>query len=214
MDEETTLIDSNTRNEKIKKFILTNKSKLILGIAVLVLSIILLFIFKEFNKKKRIRISNNFNTSIIQYDLNKKKDIHQDLSKIIYEKDPTYSPLALYFIIDNKLIEDQKKINEYFDILINETSLEKEIKNLIIYKKALFNANNIDEIKLLNILNPIINSESVWKSHALYLVAEYFYSNGEKKKSQEFFEKIVTLDNPNPDIINKAKKRLTRDLSD
>ena len=81
-------------------------------------------------------------------------------------------------------------------------------------KKALFNADQINEIELLNILNPLLNSDSVWKSHALYLVAEFFYSKGEKQKSKDFFEKIVSTENSNTDILTSAKRRLNRDLSD
>jgi hypothetical protein len=48
------------------------------------------------------------------------------------------------------------------------------------------------EVDLLNILNPIINSDSVWKSHALYLMAEFFYDKSEKQKAKEFFNQILT----------------------
>ena len=106
------------------------------------------------------------------------------------------------------------KINSLFDILINKTSLDSEIKHLIIYKKALYNADTINEGKILEILNPIINSKSVWKSHALYLMAEYFYSKGEKQKSKEFFSQIITLENANLDILKETQKRLNRDLSE
>ena len=122
--------------------------------------------------------------------------------------------MALYFLIDKKLVEDKNEVNNLFDILINIKSLEKEIKDLIILKKALFNADEINELKLLKILNPIINSESVWKSHALYLVAEYFYDKGEIQKSKDFFQQIILIDNPNLEIKIKAQKRLNRDLSD
>ena len=105
--------------------------------------------------------------------------------EIINEKDPTYSPLSLYFIIDNELISDQKQINGLFDILIDQTSLDDEIKNLVIYKKALFNADQSSEGDLLNLLNPLINSKSVWKSHALYLMAEYFYAKDQNQKAKE-----------------------------
>jgi hypothetical protein len=105
-------------------------------------------------------------------------------------------------------------MNELFDIVINETSLEKEIKNLIIYKKGLYNADNASENELLKILGSLLNSESIWSSHALYLMAEYFYSKKELQKSKEFFNKIINLDNYNKDIKIKAQKRLTRDLSD
>ena len=101
-----------------------------------------------------------------------------------------------------------------FDVLIKKTSLDKEIKNLIIYKKALFNADFANESDLLNILNPLINSQSVWKSHALYLMAEYFYSKDQKQKSKEFFNQIINLENSNQDIKLQSQKRLNRDLSE
>ena len=103
---------------------------------------------------------------------------------------------------------------EDFDILIKNTSLDEEIKNLIIYKKALFNADQAEEGVLLNILNPLINSKSVWKSHALYLMAEYFYSKDQKQKAKEFFNQIISLENSNSDIKLEAEKRLNRDLSE
>jgi hypothetical protein len=145
---------------------------------------------------------------------NTKGSTVQKLVEIINEQDPTYSPLSLYFIIDNKLVSNQTEINSYFDILIEKTSLDKEIKNLIIYKKALFNADQAQESDLLNILNPLINSDSVWKSHALYLMAEYFYSKDQKQKSKEFFNQIISLENSNSDIKLQAEKRLNRDLSE
>ena len=98
--------------------------------------------------------------------------------------------------------------------MINDTSLDSEINNLIIYKKALYNADNAQEGDLLNILNPLINSKSVWKSHSLYLMAEYFYANNQKQKAKEFFNQIIALENSNPDIRRQAEKRLNRDLSE
>ena len=63
-------------------------------------------------------------------------------------------------------------------------------------------------------LKPIINTNSVWKSHALYLIAEYFYSKGEKQKSMEFFNQINSLENANQDLKIESQKRLNRDLSE
>ena len=134
--------------------------------------------------------------------------------EIINQKDPTYSPLSLYFIIDNNLVDDQAKINSLFDVLIKNTSLDNEIKNLIVFKKALYNADYVKENDLLNLLNPLINSNSVWKSHALYLTAEYFYAKNQKEKAKEFFNQIIFLENSNPDLRLQAEKRLNRDLSE
>ena len=214
MDEDTSIIDSKTRNEKIKNFLVNNKKILISLIIVFVILIISFYSYQIYLDKKREDISNKYNSAIIEYDISNKSKIISILKDIINAKDETYSPLALYFIIDNNLIDNKKEINDLFDILIDRTSLELEIKNLIIYKKALFNADQVDEIELLNILNPLINSKSVWKSHALYLVAEFFYSKDEKQKSRDFFEKIVSTENSNTDILTRAKRRLNRDLSD
>jgi len=214
MDEDLAIINSNTRNEKIKNFFINNKKKFIIILSTLVLLSISYFGYNELKEKKKIDLSNLYNATIIEYSENNKDLTLNKLTDIINKKDPTYSPLSLYFIIDNELILDQKKINEFFDILINKVTLEKEVKNLIIYKKALFNADSASEKDLLDILKPIINSESIWKSHALYLLGEYFYSKNEKQKSKEFYNQIVTLDNANQDLKIIAQKRLNRDLSE
>jgi hypothetical protein len=172
------------------------------------------FSFEKYQTKKKKEISNKFNSTTISYSEKTKELTAKKLVEIINEQDPTYSPLALYFIIDNQLISNDSEINSYFDILIDEISMDKEIKNLVIYKKALFNADQAQESELLNMLNPLIKSESVWKSHALYLMAEYFYSKDQKQKSKEFFNQIVSLENSNSDIKLQAEKRLNRDLSD
>ena len=214
MDEDISIINTNTRNEKIKNFFIQNKKKLVLGITTILLFLIGYFSLGEYKKKQKIKISDTYNSIIIDYSKNNKEKTAQNLIELINKKDPTYSPLSLYFLIDNNLINEKKKINDLFNVVIEEISLDKEIKNLNIYKKALYNADNSDENDLLKILNPIIKSESVWKSHALYLMAEYFYSKDQKQKSKEFFNQIMTLENPNTDIKTQAQKRLNRDLSD
>ena len=214
MDEDIAIIDSNTRKEKVKNFFLKNKIILISLISLIILSLVIYFGYGEYSKKKKIEISDFYNSTTMYYSDQNKEDTVSKLIKIINEKDPTYSPLSLYFIIDNNLVSDRSKINELFDILIKEISLDKEIKNLIIYKKALFNADEIDENNLLDMLNPLINSESIWKSHALYILAEYFYEKNEKQKSKEFFNNIINTKNVNQNILKEAQKRLSRDLSD
>tara|TARA_B100000427_G_scaffold244486_1_gene207485 strand:- start:1519 stop:2163 length:645 start_codon:yes stop_codon:yes gene_type:complete len=214
MDEDIAIIDKNTRNERIKNFILKNKKSLISFISVIILFFVSFFVYEEYKDKKKIEISDQYNSLIIEFS-NKNKELTKNgLVELVNKKDPTYSPLSLYFIIDNLLITEQSKVNELFDTVIKETSLDKEIKNLIIYKKALFNADNSSENQLMEILSPVINSESIWKSHALYLMAEYFYSKDENQKSKEFFNQIISLENANQDLKIEAQKRLNRDLSE
>ena len=214
MDEDLSIINTNTRNEKIKNFFVNNKSKLISGIIILIIIIAGVFSYDKYLINKKKEISDKFNSITIDYSEKTKDKTTDSLIEIINKKDPTYSPLSLYFIIDNNLVTDQSKINLLFDVLINDTSIDSEIKNLIIYKKALYNADNAQESDLLNILNPLINSESVWKSHSLYLMAEYFYANNQKQKAKEFFNQILTLENSNIDLRLQAEKRLNRDLSE
>ena len=214
MDEDISIINTNTRNEKIKNFFIQNKKKIIAGLVVFTILLISYFAFGEYQDSKKIKISNSFNSITLNYSESNKEKTAKDLIQLVNEKNSTYSPLSLYFIIDNELISEKNTINELFDIIIDEISLDKEIKNLNIYKKALYNADDSNESDLLNILNPLIKSESVWKSHALYLMAEFFYSKNEKQKSKEFFNQILNLDNANQEIQLEARKRLSRDLSE
>ena len=214
MDEDISIINSNTRNEKIKNFYQKNKNLLISLSIVLIVILIIGYGYDRYKTNQKNEISNQFNTTTLEYSENTKDNTVNSLLEIINKKDPTYSPLSLYFIIDNRLISDRDKINSLFDILIKKTSLDLEMKNLVILKKALFNADYIQENDLLNILNPLINSKSVWKSHALYLMAEYFYSKDQKQKSKEFFNQIISSENANPDIKLQTEKRLNRDLSE
>ena len=214
MDEDVSIINTNTRNEKIKNFFVNNKNKLIFGIIIILVGIVAVYGFDKYQTNKKQQISDNYNLITIEYSENNKEKTTNKLIEIVNAKDPTYSPLSLYFIIDNKLILDQDQINSFFDILINQTALDNEIKNLVIYKKALYNADQSSEGDLLSTLNPLINSKSVWKSHALYLMAEYFYAKEQNQKAKEFFNQIISSENPNPDIRLQAEKRLKRDFSE
>ena len=214
MDEEISIINEKTRNEKIKNFFVKNKRLLLLTISSLVIIVLGFYSFQAFKESQREQLSDTYNSAVIKFNEGDRNNALLIMKKVIENRDATYSPLALYFLIDNNLLENQNETNDLFDILIDKTSLEKEIKNLIIYKKALFNANFSNENQLLDILKPLLNSKSVWKSHALYLIAEYFYSKNEKQKSKEFFNEILNTENANQDLIKEAQKRLNRDLSD
>ena len=214
MDEEITIIDSNTRNEKIKNFFINNMKSIIVGFSIILIIIIGYLSIKEMKERNKLKLANQFNIITINFKKEDKQTTIDQLINLINENDATYSPLALYFLIDNNLTNDNNEINGLFDEVINKTKLDKEIKNLIIYKKALFNSDSSSENDLLKILNPIINSESVWKSHSLYLIAEYFYSKNEKEKAKEFFNQILQLTNANKDIKIESQKRLNRDLGE
>ena len=214
MDEEIAIIETNTRNERIKNFFVNNKKKIIIILSIIILFVLSIFAYYEFKDKKNKNLAEKYNNIIINFDTLNNEKIRDQLVDIINEKNSTYSPLALYFIIDNELKFSNKEINNFFDILINQVSLDKEIKNLIIFKKALFSSEYESENNLLKILNPILNSDSVWKSHALYLMAEYFFEKEQKQKAKEFYEQILNYKNSNEKIILETQKRLKRDFSE
>ncbi|SMF78283.1 tetratricopeptide repeat protein [Candidatus Pelagibacter sp. HIMB1321] len=214
MDEETAIINSNTRNEKIRNFFVNNKKTLLTFVVIIIAILFGYFANEEYKENKKLEISDQYNSAVTKYSEENKEITKNSLVDLVYKNDSTYSPLSLYFIIDNKLITGKSEINDLFDNIIEEVSLDKEIKNLIIYKKALYNADSSEENELLEILKPITNSESIWKAQALYLIAEYFYSKDEKQKSKEFFNQIILIDNANQYLKTEAQKRLNRDLSE
>tara|TARA_Y100000590_G_scaffold18302_1_gene21820 strand:- start:89 stop:733 length:645 start_codon:yes stop_codon:yes gene_type:complete len=213
MDEDTAIINTNTRNQKIKNFFISNKKNIIIFVSIIIFIFFGYFAYDEVKKRNKAKLADQYSYLTINFLTGNKTNIGKELIKIVESKDKTYSPLALYFLLDNNIIVKEEKINKLFDILINDTNLENEIKNLIIYKKALYNSDFETESNLLKILNPIINSESMWKSHALFLMAEYFFSKGEKQKSKGFFEQIIDLKDANSHIKLKAQKRIRSDFN-
>ena len=214
MDQEVEIINSETRKEKIKNFIINKKNTIISILIFFVLILFGFFIYQEYLEKNRVKLANKYNALIIEYENGNESNILNSMKEIIKDKDRTYSPLAFYYLLDNNLITSQEEINTYFDIIINEIGLDNENKNLTIFKKGLFNSEFANENELLNILNPVIKSDSIWKPHALYLMAEYYFSKNEKQKSKEFLEKLISLENINDKIKLEAQKRLRSDLSE
>ena len=214
MDQEVEIINTETRKEKIKNFIINKKNTIISILVFFVLILFGYFIYQEYLERNRVKLANKYNSLIIEYENGNESNILNSMKEIIKDKDRTYSPLAFYYLLDNNLITSQEEINTYFDIIINEIGLDKENKNLTIFKKGLFNSEFANENELLNILNPVIKSDSIWKPHALYLMAEYYFSKNEKQKSKEFLEKLVSLENINDKIKLEAQKRLRSDLSE
>ncbi|MDB2601168.1 hypothetical protein N9Y30_00340 [Candidatus Pelagibacter bacterium] len=214
MDEEITIIDTNARNERIKNFFINNKKKLIIIISIILVIIIGYLSFENSKEKNKIKLANQYNLALIDLNSENKQKTIDEMVNVVKSNDATYSPLALYHLLDNNLIENNDEINILFNELIENTKLDNEIKNLIIYKKALFNSDFVSENELLQILNPVINSESIWKSHALHLLAEFFYSKDEKQKAKEFFNQIIILPNANGTIKTDSQKRLNRDLGE
>ena len=213
MSEDIEIINQNTRIEKIKNFFSNNFKKIIGSLVSILLLLFSYFGYQEYEKREKLEIAETYNQiTLKEITIQNSNDIEQ-LVKIIKKKDPIYSALSLYFIIENNLVNDQKEINNFFDMVI-KSQKEKEIKNLIIYKKAMYNADIASENELLDILNPLLKSQSVWKSHALLLMADYFEHNNNLLKSKDFLKEIVNSEVANNEIRVEAERRLKRKFGD
>ena len=109
MEEDISIINSNTRQEKVRNFFVNNKIKIISTIVILVVILVGAYSFNSYKINKKKEISNKFNLTTLAYSENTKEKTIQNLVEIINEQDPTYSTLSLYFIIDNKLISNKVK---------------------------------------------------------------------------------------------------------
>ena len=213
MDEDIAIINRNTKISLVKNFFKNNIKKIIILIVIILIILITLFVFDEFKKRNKKKLTKVYNSIIFNRDNYSNKEIEDNLTEIINEKVDTYSALALYYLIDNKIINDSTKIGNLFDKVIS-INTDIELKNLVIFKKALYFSDKYSENEMLKILNPVINSESIWKQHSLLLMGDYYFHKKEFVKSKEFFNMITELNNVNPKIKIDVEKRLNRDFSE
>jgi len=213
MSEDIEIINQNTRIEKIKIFFKNNFKKLIVLLILILIVLFSYFGYQEYKKRLKLEIAETYNQITLKEVTTENTNDIEQLIEIIKTKDSTYSALSLYFIIEKDLINDRKKINSFFDLVINSQE-EKEIRNLIIYKKAIYNADIKSENELLEILNPILRSNSIWKSHALMLMADFFENKNNLMKSKDFLKEITNSKTASNEIRVEAERRLKRNFSD
>ena len=215
MEEEIQIINENAKKEKIKNFFVKNSKYLIFSISAIIILILAYFVYVEINSRNQSKLAEEYNYIVNNFNnLQNSEQSTERLIRIVEKKNSTYSPLSLYFILDNELVTEKNEINKYFDMVINIGSLEKEIKNLNIYKKAIYNSNFVDEAELVEILRPVTNSDSIWKSHSLFLLAEFFYYKENKAESKKLLNEIINYENSNSEIKLEAQKKLVRDFSE
>ena len=176
----------------IFKSLKKNFKSLIALSALLVVTLFGYLIYNDLQKKNEIKLSEKYTQATVQLKQKKKEESKLLLEGIIDEGHKFYSPLALYYIIDNNLENDPLKIINFFDKILKNNSIEEENINLIKIKKAIFLFSKGNEESIIKTLNPIINSNSVWKNMAISLISDYFLSQDQKKKADEY---IQLLDN-------------------
>ena len=70
MEEDISIINSNTRQEKVRNFFVNNKNKIISMIVVLVIILVGAYSFDSYKTNKKKEISNKFNSTTLAYSEN------------------------------------------------------------------------------------------------------------------------------------------------
>ena len=197
-----------TKKSKIKKFYESNKILIFSSILILIISFGSLSFYLESKESKKILLSENYVQAKFYLENGNKSEALNTLKKVIFANDSTYSTLSFFLILNQNLISDYKEISILYDHLLENNKFEKELRNLLIYKKALLISNSIIESELLETIKPLLNTDTLWKPHALLLLGDYFMSKGENIKAIEFYQQILSINNLHKDLYNQAKSQL------
>ena len=198
-----------TKKSKLKKFYDSNKILIYSSILIVIIFFVSLGLYLANKEKKRIFLSENYVQAKIYLENGKKIEAINILKSVIFANDSTYSPLCFFLILNQDLISDFKEISILFEHLLENNKFDKEIRNLLVYKKALFDSNFVNESELLKEIKPLLNTqETLWKPHALLLLGDYFVSKGEYLKAREFYIQILSISNLHKDLYYQAKSQL------
>ena len=197
-----------TRKSKLKKFYEANKILIFSFILALIIVLASVSFYPEIKEKKKTLLSDNYIEAKVYLENGDKNQAKNILKTIIFSNDSTYSTLSLFLILDENLIVDQEELSNLFNLILKNNKFEKEIKNLIIFKKTLLLSNFVSELELLEAAKPLINTDTLWKSHALLLLGDYFVSKKEYLKAKEFYLQIMSLRNLHKEMYEQARSRL------
>ena len=197
-----------TKKSRLKKFYESNK--------IIIFSVILIFIislgafnyYLETIKKKKILLSENYFQAKIYLETGYKNEAINLLRELIFANDRTYSTLSFFLMLNRDLIGNYEEISSLFDHLLINNKYKEEEKNLLIYKKILFNSNFANETKLLEDSKLLLNTNTLWKPHVLLLLGDYFVSKNENLKATEFYTQILSINNLHKDLYDQAKLKL------
>ena len=197
-----------TKKSRIKKFYESNKIFIFSFILILIIIFGSFIFYLDKQERKKILLSENYIQAKIYLENGNNNEALNTLKKVIFANDSTYSTLSFFLILNQNLISDYKEISALYDHLLENNNFEKELRNLIIYKKSLFSSNFVSETELLETIKPLLNTDTLWKPHALLLLGDYFMSKGENIKAREFYQQILSMNNLHKDLYDQAKSQL------
>ena len=151
--------------EKIENFIRKNKNILLIFLTLIIFFLIGISFLNYYQNSKNEKVSEKFVQAGIYLSLDKKEESKKIYTEIVISKNKFYSLLALNNIIDNDLEKNSEEVLKLFDIVEN-TKIEKEQKNLVKLKKALYLIKISKDNEGKKLLNEIISDNSIWKDTA------------------------------------------------
>ena len=172
-------------------FIKSNSKTIISIVSILILFFVTYIWFDNNKKKRNIKVSEDFINAKILLEQGKDNEAKNQLEKIINKRNSVYSPLSLFLIIDKDLESNNTVIINNFDVILSITTLDDEDINLIKLKKAIFISESSNEQEILKLLNPIINSNSVWKLQSAKFLGDFYFSLKQFKKAKEYYSIII-----------------------
>jgi len=198
-----------TKKSKVREFYDSNKILIYSSIISLIVIIVSYSYYQSSQEKKKISLSDNYIQAKVYLDANKEPEALEILKNIVFSNDSTYSTLSFFMILNANLINDRDEVARLFDHLLENNKFDEEIKNLLIYKKALYKSNYVEESKLLEVIKPLLNNEeSIWNAYALLLLGDFYFSKKEFIKAKDFYAQILFKKNLQQDIYNQAKSKL------
>ena len=185
-----------------------NKLLIFSTLFVLIIASISFSFYTVSREKKQILLADNYMVAIFYLQNNERDKGRKILKEIILANNRTYSTLSLFLILDEDLVDDQREISNLFDHLLANNKFEQEVKNLIIFKKTLFLSNFANELEMVENAKQLINTNTLWKPHALLLLGDYFSSKKQYLKAKEFYVQILSLQNLNMELYEQARSQL------
>ena len=210
MNEDLFSADYNiTKKNKLLRFYESNKILIFSGIFVLIIASVSIFFYMSSKENKKILLAENYMQAKIYLEKGEKNKARNILEKIIFSKNSTYSVLSLFLLLEENLIIDKDQLSKLFEEVLKNNKYDDEIENLIVLKRLIFESNFLTEAEILNLANPLIKQETIWKPHALMLLGDYFVFKNQNIKAREFYSKILLIKNLHQGLYQQAQSQLT-----
>ena len=153
-------LDKKTNfRERLFSFFIKNKFKILSLILLILISFFINFSLSKITQKNNTLLAEKYIKAGILLSNNEKDLAKNYYEEIILSENKFYSLLSLNTLIEKNLIKDNQKILEYFSKLEN-IKYSKELKELILFKKALYLIKIQERSKGEKILKNLINKNS------------------------------------------------------